>query len=96
MAYASEADRQDYEVLGGRGLAWFNLGEDLTVDQVLKGQGSYESDASFEKWKTQYDQGQQGRVFSFLPDDVFDDVDWILFGIGMFITEGGLQRDVYP
>ena len=33
LVCASAADRQDFEVLGRRGVAWFRLGEDLTVEQ---------------------------------------------------------------
>ncbi len=72
LVCASAADRQDFEVLAGRGIAWFRLGEDLTVDQVLKGQGSYESDTSFKQWQQQYTRGKITRPFPFLPVDAFD------------------------
>ncbi|MEM7035147.1 MAG: DUF2442 domain-containing protein [Chloroflexota bacterium] len=75
VVHANEADRQDFEIIGERGVAWFSLGEDLTIDQVLKGQGSYESDDSFAEWKSQYNQGQLTRVFSFLPEDAFDNLE---------------------
>ncbi len=74
LAYAREEDRQDFELLGGRGVAWFRLGEDLTVEQILKGQGSYESEASFKKWQKKYTQGLVVRPFPFLPLDAFDEV----------------------
>jgi hypothetical protein len=78
LVYASAADRQDFEVLGGRGIAWFRLGEDLTVDQVLKGQGSYESEASFKQWQQQYARGEIARPFPFLPADAFVDRDVVV------------------
>lgn len=72
VACASSKDRQDFEILGGRGIAWFCLDEDLTIEQVLKGQGSSESEASFERWRLQYIQGILPRPFDFLPMDVFE------------------------
>ncbi len=72
LVCASAADRQDFQVLGGRGIAWFRLGEDLTVEQVLKGQGSYESEASFRQWQQRYAQGKTARPFPFLPANAFD------------------------
>jgi len=72
LVCASDADRQDFEVLTGRGIAWFRLGEDLTVDQVLRGQGSYESEASFKQWQQQYTRGEVARPFPFLPVNAFD------------------------
>ncbi len=70
LVCASAADRQDFEVLGRRGVAWFRLGEDLTVEQVLKGQGSFESEASFKQWQQQYARGE--IAFPFLPANAFD------------------------
>lgn len=72
VAFASPEDRQDFEILGGRGIAWFRLDEDLTVEQILNGQGACESEASFEAWRVQYAQGKVPRPFEFMPINALD------------------------
>ncbi len=84
LVCASAADRQDFEVLGQRGVAWFRLGEDLSVEQVLKGQGSFESEASFKQWRQQYARGEIARPFPFLPADAFD--------VGGDVSAGGADK----
>ncbi|MDM8520448.1 DUF2442 domain-containing protein [Anaerolineales bacterium HSG6] len=75
VAYAREEDRQDFEIIGRRGVAWFQLETDLTVEQVLQGQGSDESEASFKTWQESYNRGETESAFPFLPAGIFFELE---------------------
>jgi hypothetical protein len=51
LAHATAAERSDWRLIGGgRGIHWPAIDEDISVDNLLAGQPSAESQASFKKW----------------------------------------------
>lgn len=51
LARATPSERGDWRVVGrGEGIHWSALDEDISVDGLLAGRGSGESQASLEKW----------------------------------------------
>jgi hypothetical protein len=48
----SRAERQRFELIGdGEGIHWPDLDEDISVEGILAGRRSAESDASLARWK---------------------------------------------
>lgn len=51
LAHASVAERSNWRFVGqGEGIHWPELDEDISVDSLLAGRASRESNASLEKW----------------------------------------------
>ena len=51
LSEANPAQRQNFEIIGsGQGVHWPDLDEDISVENLLLGQSSGESQASLEKW----------------------------------------------
>lgn len=51
LAAASRAERENWRLVGrGEGIHWADVDEDISVDSLLLGQGSGESQRSLEKW----------------------------------------------
>jgi hypothetical protein len=51
LAHGTASERQNWSVIGrGEGIHWSDLDEDLSVEGLLAGRGSAESQASLEKW----------------------------------------------
>ncbi|MEO8224150.1 MAG: DUF2442 domain-containing protein [Gammaproteobacteria bacterium] len=51
LLQATEAERTDWRLIGGgSGIHWESLDEDISVEGLLAGQPSGESEASFEDW----------------------------------------------
>jgi hypothetical protein len=51
LAHASGPERNNYRLIGqGQGIHWPDLDEDVSVDGLLAGRSSGESQASLEKW----------------------------------------------
>ena len=51
LAHASSAERENWRLTGGgRGIHWPDLDEDLSVDGLLAGRPSAESQASLQRW----------------------------------------------
>ena len=51
LAHGSDEERRSWRLLGGgRGIHWPALDEDISVANLLAGQPSAESQASFKKW----------------------------------------------
>jgi hypothetical protein len=51
LAHASAAERHEcHLIVGGRGIHWPALDEDISVENLLAGKPSGESQASFKKW----------------------------------------------
>lgn len=51
LSYASSAERKRWRLIGrGSGIHWHDLDEDISVDSLLAGKRSGESQASFSKW----------------------------------------------
>ena len=51
LAHASAQERNSWRLIsGGRGIHWPEVDEDISVDNLLAGQPSAESQSSFKKW----------------------------------------------
>jgi hypothetical protein len=51
LSHATPAERENWRVVGqGEGIHWPELDEDISVDGLLAGRPSGESQPSFEKW----------------------------------------------
>jgi hypothetical protein len=51
LAHGSPAEREEWRLIGrGEGIHWPRLDEDLSVDGLLAGRPSGESQASLERW----------------------------------------------
>ena len=51
LAHASPSERDNWRVIGrGEGIHWSDLDEDISVDGLLAGRASTESQSSLEKW----------------------------------------------
>jgi hypothetical protein len=51
LAHGSAAERSNCRMIGeGRGVHWPDLDEDISVDSLLAGRSSSESQSSLEKW----------------------------------------------
>jgi len=51
LAGGSSAERQNWQLLGGgHGIHWPDLDEDISVDDLLAGRPSGESQSSLQKW----------------------------------------------
>ncbi|HSM57340.1 MAG TPA: DUF2442 domain-containing protein [Candidatus Sulfomarinibacteraceae bacterium] len=51
LAHATPAERNHYELLGhGSAIGWPDLDEHLSVESILAGRGSGESQRSFRRW----------------------------------------------
>jgi len=54
LMHGTPAERNDWRfIAGGRGIHWPSLEEDISVDNLLNGQPSGESQASLKKWLEQ-------------------------------------------
>lgn len=53
LVHATPAERKNWRLIGrGRGIHWDTLDEDISIDGLLAGKLSGESQASFKKWLT--------------------------------------------
>lgn len=70
LATATPAQRNRWELLGrGTGIHWPDLDEDLSVEGIVAGRRSGESQKSFKRWLRYYRQGKQVPVLELpLPD----------------------------
>jgi hypothetical protein len=51
LLHATPAERENWRVIGkGQGIHWEDIDEDISVEGVLAGQPSGESQASFQRW----------------------------------------------
>lgn len=51
LAHASESERSKWRIIGGgHGIHWPDLDEDISVESLLTGRRSRESDGSLRKW----------------------------------------------
>jgi hypothetical protein len=51
LEHASQEERKDWELLGGgTGIHWRSIDEDISVESLLDGKPSKESQASFARW----------------------------------------------
>ncbi len=51
LVHASHSERKNWRLIGGgRGIHWKNLDEDISVEGLLRGKPSGESQSSFKKW----------------------------------------------
>ena len=51
LVHATQAERKRWRLIGrGRGIHWDLLDEDISIDGLLAGKPSGESQASFQKW----------------------------------------------
>lgn len=51
LAHATQAERNHYELLGqGSAIGWPDLDEHLSVESILAGRSSGESQRSFQRW----------------------------------------------
>jgi hypothetical protein len=51
LAHGSEAERANWRIIGGgHGVHWPDLDEDISVESLLTGRRSKESDSSLKKW----------------------------------------------
>jgi hypothetical protein len=51
LSYGSEAERRNWRLIGrGEGIHWPDLDEDISVESLLAGRASAESQSSLESW----------------------------------------------
>ncbi len=51
LSYATRAERKHWRLIGrGQGIHWEDIDEDISVENLLAGRPSGESQASFKKW----------------------------------------------
>jgi hypothetical protein len=51
LAHGSQAERANWRIIGkGHGIHWPDLDEDISVESLLTGRRSKESDSSLRKW----------------------------------------------
>jgi hypothetical protein len=51
LAYASRSERNNWRLIGkGYGIYWEDIDEDISVERLLAGMPSCESQTSFKKW----------------------------------------------
>ncbi len=51
LAHGTPADRSNWRLVGrGEGIHWVDLDEDISVESLLAGRASAESQSSLEKW----------------------------------------------
>ncbi|TFG58935.1 MAG: DUF2442 domain-containing protein [Nitrospirales bacterium] len=51
LVHATTKERNNWRLIGsGEGIHWENLNEDISIEGLLAGQASGESQASFKKW----------------------------------------------
>ena len=51
LAHATQAERENYELLGhGSAIGWPDLDEHLSIESILAGRSSGESQRSFKQW----------------------------------------------
>jgi hypothetical protein len=54
LVYATTEERSNWRLIGrGHGIHWEDIDEDISVEGLLAGKPSGESQASFKKWLTQ-------------------------------------------
>jgi len=54
LAHATSTERNSWRfIAGGRGIHWPDLDEDISVENLLSGKSSGESQTSFKRWLTQ-------------------------------------------
>ena len=54
LVHATSAERNNWRLIGrGHGINWEDIDEDISVEGLLAGQSSGESQTSFKKWLTQ-------------------------------------------
>jgi hypothetical protein len=66
LLHGTKKERNNWRVVGkGYGIHWKDLDEDISVENLLLGQASGESQASFEKWLSsrspRHTNGSRGR-----------------------------------
>lgn len=59
LVYATSAERKNWRLIGrGHGIHWEDIDEDISVEGLLSGKPSSESQTSFKKWLSH----RQGRI----------------------------------
>ncbi len=54
LSHATAGERDNWRLIGGgRGIHWIDLDEDISVENLIKGQSSSESQTSFKRWLSQ-------------------------------------------
>lgn len=62
LAHSLPVDRQVHRLIGGgHGVHWPEIDEDISLENILQGQASCESDVSFARWKDWYAQKNASR-----------------------------------
>lgn len=64
LVYATPAERKNWRLIGrGHGIHWNKLDEDISIEGLLAGKPSGESQASFKKWlSTRKSSGTRGSA----------------------------------
>ncbi len=63
LVYATLKERKNWRLIGrGHGIHWENIDEDISIEGLLAGRPSGESQSSFKKWRNKRQSGQ--RVWS--------------------------------
>ena len=63
LAHATSHERRNWRLIGaGEGIHWPDLDEDVSVEGILLGRPSAESQASFERWLARKEQNAGRRI----------------------------------
>lgn len=63
LLHAAPKERNNWRLIGkGRGIHWVELDEDISVEGLLAGKSSGESQASFKKWLDERDSRHTNRT----------------------------------
>jgi hypothetical protein len=62
LQYATPEERNNWRLIGkGHGINWKDIDEDISVEGLLAGRPSGESQSSFKRWLTMRSSGTAGR-----------------------------------
>ncbi|WHZ22475.1 MAG: hypothetical protein OJF47_001587 [Nitrospira sp.] len=65
LVHATSTERKSWRLIGrGRGIHWDKLDEDISIDGLLVGKPSGESQASFKRWLTSRQSARTSRAGS--------------------------------
>ena len=63
LVHATRAERNKWRLIGrGHGIHWADIDEDISVEGLLAGRASGESQASLKKWLSRRQTGKTARV----------------------------------
>ena len=70
LVHANQQERDAWELVGGgQGIHWPDLDEDLSVEGLIKGRQSGESQHSFKRWLEAKQAGRSAALYDLIRDE---------------------------